>query len=100
MVAEIDTQDGIEGLVLVHIEVQARREPDFSERMFQYYALLWLRYRKPIVPIVVYLKGGGDGLVEETHDVTVLGRKALQFWYQLVSLAPLDARGRALARKE
>ncbi len=56
VVAEVDTQDGIE-LVLVHIEVQARREPNFSERMFQYYALLWLRYRKPIVPIVVYLKG-------------------------------------------
>jgi len=92
VVAEVDTQDGIEGLVLVHIEVQARREPNFSERMFQYYALLWLRYRKPIVPIVVYLKGGGDGLVEEAYDVTVLGRKALQFWYQSVSLAPLDAR--------
>ncbi len=59
--------------------------------MFQYYALLWLRYRKPILPIVVYLRGGRDGSGEETYGVTVLGQRRLRFWYQSVSLAKLDA---------
>ena len=56
------------------IEVQLRSRRDFGERMFQYYALLWLRYRKPIRSIVVYLRGGsGDGLGEEAYDVVALG---------------------------
>ena len=61
--------------------------------MFQYYALLWLRYRKPIWPIVVYLRGGrGDGLGEEAYDVEALGQRRLRFWYHKVALARLDAR--------
>ncbi len=91
--AELETRDGAKELVLVHIEVQLRHEVDFGARMFQYYALLWLRYRKPIWPIVVYLRGGGgDGLGEEAYDVEALGQRRLRFWYQKVALARLDAR--------
>ncbi len=91
VVAELETRDGVEELVVVHIEAQLRWERNFGERMFQYYALLWLRYRKPILPIVVYLRGGRDGSGEETYRVTVLGQRRLRFWYQSVSLAKLDA---------
>ena len=89
--AELETRDGVEELVVVHIEAQLRWERNFGERMFQYYALLWLRYRKPISPIVVFLRGGRDGRGEETYGVTVLGQRRLRFWYQSVSLAKLDA---------
>ncbi len=91
VVAELETKNGVEELVVVHIEAQLRWERNFGERMFQYYALLWLRYRKPILPIVVYLRGGRDGSGEETYGVTVLGQRRLRFWYQSVSLAKLDA---------
>ena len=65
VVAELETKNGVEELVVVHSEAQLRWERNFGERMFQYYALLWLRYRKPISPIVVYLR----------EAVTAAGRK-------------------------
>jgi hypothetical protein len=91
IVAQIKTHDGGPEIVLVHIEVQLRREPDFEERMFQYYAMLWLRYRIPIVPIVVYLRGGREGLAEEEYRVWLFGRERLRFRYESIRLARLDA---------
>jgi predicted transposase YdaD len=91
IVAQIKTHDGSPEIVLVHVEVQLRRKPDFEERMFQYYALLWLRYRIPILPIVVYLRGGREGLVEEEYLVRLFGRERLRFRYESIRLASLDA---------
>ena len=91
IVAQIKTHDGSPEIVLVHVEVQLRRERDFEERMFQYYAMLWLRYRIPILPIVIYLRGGREGLVEEEYRVRLFGRERLRFRYESIRLAPLDA---------
>ena len=67
VVAELQTSDGVDKLVLVHIEVELNWGSDFGERMYEYYTLLRQRYRKPIIPIAVFLHGGGDGVVEETY---------------------------------
>ena len=91
VVAELQTSDGVDKLVLVHIEVELNWGSDFGERMYEYYTLLRQRYRKPIIPIAVFLHGGGDGVVEETYHEASLGRRRLQFWYESVSLAHLDA---------
>jgi len=91
IVASLKTHDGSPEIVLVHVEVQLRPERDFEERMFQYYAMLWLRYRIPILPIVVYLKGGMEGLVKEEYRVWLFGRERLRFRYESIRLASLDA---------
>ena len=91
VVAKLQTSDGVEKLVRVHIEVEFEWGSDFGERMFEYYTLLRQRYRIPIVPIAVFLHGGGDGVVEETYNEASLGRRRVQFWYESVSLAHLDA---------
>jgi len=52
--------------------------------------LLWLRYRIPILPVAVYIRGGED-LKEEQYRVTLFGREQLRFRYQTVALAQLDA---------
>ncbi len=91
VVAELQTSDGVEKLVLVHIEVEFKWGSDFGERMYEYYTLLRQRYRKPIIPIAVFLHGGGDGVVEETYNEASLGRRRVQFWYESVALAHLDA---------
>ena len=91
VVAELRTSDGVDKLVLVHIEVELNWGSDFGERMYEYYTLLRQRYRKPIIPIAVFLHGGGDGLVEETYDEASLGRRRVRFWYESLSLAHLDA---------
>ncbi len=74
VVAELQTSDGVDKLVLVHIEVELNWGSDFGERMYEYYTLLRQRYRKPIIPIAVFLHGGRDGVVEETYNEASLGR--------------------------
>ena len=84
VVAELQTSDGVEKLVLVHIEVELNWGSDFGERMYEYYTLLQQRFRNEIIPIAGFLHGGGDGVVEETYKRASLGRRRLQFWYESV----------------
>ncbi len=48
-------KDGTEKWILVHIEVQASFETEFSERMFLYYALIYTKYLiKDITAIAIF----------------------------------------------
>jgi hypothetical protein len=67
LVAQVYTQEGTPELILLHIEVQAQREREFPYRMFEYYALLRLRYKVPVFPVAVYLVAGIDGLSDEAR---------------------------------
>src|SRR5262249_30226668 len=71
LVAQVPTRNGSTRLVLVHVELQARPEPDFPWRMLDYYGLLRRRYRLPIIPIVVHITGGrGSGEWEQDREET------------------------------
>ncbi|MEI3611375.1 Rpn family recombination-promoting nuclease/putative transposase [Pseudogracilibacillus sp. SO30301A] len=43
-----------ESLIIIHIEPQSSVQTNFHERMFQYFSLLYHKFRKPIIPIAVY----------------------------------------------
>ncbi len=90
LVAELETHAGEPEVVLIHVEVQARTEPDVPRRMFHYYALLSLRYSKPAFPLVVYL-GGGEGISEEEYRVVLFDREQLRFRYSALGLERLSA---------
>lgn len=89
VVAKLDTRDGGTELVLIHVEVQLRPGQDFRARMFEYYSLLWSRYRLPIFPIALYLRGGKQGLGTEEYRVELFGRDVLRFRYESIHLARL-----------
>jgi predicted transposase/invertase (TIGR01784 family) len=42
------------GLVLIHVENQAYFQQDFSERMFIYFTRLYQKFRRKILPIVIF----------------------------------------------
>jgi hypothetical protein len=44
----VQTRDGDEQWVYVHIEIQGQRDPDFAERLFVYNYRLYDRYRRPV----------------------------------------------------
>ena len=90
IVAELHTREGTPELLLVHIEVQARRQRDFAKRMFQYYVLLWARYEMPIFPMAVYVRRGRSALSEEEYSVDLFGREQLRFRYAAVALARFE----------
>ena len=90
VVARLETHEGELELVLVHVEVQSRPEKDFARRMFEYSALLWLRDRAPIFPVVLYLQGG-KGPTDEEWELSLFGRELFRFRYASVGLAGLRA---------
>lgn len=92
VVAKLETFDGSPELILIHVEIQARPEREFEARMFEYYALLWSRYKLPILPIVLYLRGGNIGLTREEYDVSLFGRDVLRFRYDCVRLERLEVK--------
>ena len=91
LVARVTTQDGEPEMLLVHIEVQADRKSDVPAQMFDYYTLIRRTYRLPVVPLVIYLRGGRDGLTHEEYRDTLFGRETLRFRYDCLALALLDA---------
>ncbi len=90
VVAKLRSRKGLPEVVLVHVEVQARGARDVPARMFEYCALLWSRYRLPIFPIVVYLRGGSKGPANEEFRMELFGHEILRFRCQSVRLAGLD----------
>jgi predicted transposase/invertase (TIGR01784 family) len=90
VIARLETRDGEPEIVLVHVEVQARPDPEFPQRMFEYYAVLRIHYRLPVLPIVLYLRGGSESAISEYAE-ELFGRQQLRFRYRSVALAQLSA---------
>lgn len=49
----VHTHDGGEQWVLIHLEVQGRRERDFAERIFSYHYRAYDRFRRPVASLVL-----------------------------------------------
>ncbi|ASN06461.1 RpnC/YadD family protein [Virgibacillus necropolis] len=41
-------------LIIIHVEPQSYTQPNFHERMYQYFSMLYNKYRKPILPIAIF----------------------------------------------
>ena len=54
-------------------------------------ALLRLRYKVPVFPVVVYLTAGSGGLREAVYEETLFGQTILTFHFQGVGLPDLAA---------
>lgn len=96
LVAQVTTLDGEPEIILIHVEVQTQRRGEFPYRMFEYYALLWLRHKRPIFPLVVYLAPSAraredGGLVTETYAASLFGEDILTFRYRALGLPDLPA---------
>lgn len=90
VVARLQTREGEPEILLVHVEIQARSETEFARRMFEYYAVLRIHYRLPVLPIVLYLRGGPESTVAEYTEV-LFGQEQLRFRFRSVALARLSA---------
>jgi predicted transposase/invertase (TIGR01784 family) len=52
---------GEEGIVLIHVESQAQRDPEYNRKMFRYFSRLHDKHHRKILPVVIY-----------SHDVNVV----------------------------
>jgi hypothetical protein len=91
VVARVRDIKGKQKVLLVHVEVEAKRRSIFAKRMFQYYCLLWAKHGVSIFPVVVYLRGGRAGVEEEEYVEKLFGQEQLRFRYSAVALKRLEA---------
>lgn len=91
LVAQTYTQDGTPELALIHVEVQAQRRTVFRYCVFEYYALLRLRYKLPVFPIALYLVPGTGGITRETYTESLFGQAILTFSYAALGVPDLNA---------
>jgi hypothetical protein len=59
--------------------------------MSEYYSLLRLRWRLPVLPVVVYLAPGAGGITQECHVERLWDRETLRFRYDAIGLPDLSA---------
>ena len=88
------SEKGRHDYVIVFIENQSYREKDFAERVFSYFAAVYLKHRRPVVPIVIFTDERKWELTKEITDFSIgFGPyKFLNFHYLSVKLKNLDFR--------
>ena len=86
-------------MVLVHVEVEARARKTMGRRLLDYYMQLLLEHHQPIVPIVVYLRGGKPDVTREGVRIEVFDDAFLSFSYLAFGLSRSEA-SEYLARPE
>ncbi|WP_203246540.1 Rpn family recombination-promoting nuclease/putative transposase [Sporosarcina beigongshangi] len=72
--AKVRLKDGKEQWILVHIEVQSKKETDFPERMFQYFYRIYDRHQEKIVAIAVHTSSNQSD-IPERFEYDYFGRQ-------------------------
>ena len=77
---------------LIHIENQASNAPEFNRRMFRYFCSLFLKYDRPIYPIVIFSYDAPKRLDRSDFVIHFPDKQVINFNYQIVQLNRLDWR--------
>ena len=78
-------------LALLHVEAETDATvPEMRERMLEYYWYLRRKHRLPVLPVVLYLRVGLDGIGVDTYVEEVWGAPVLAFTYRYIGLPGLD----------
>ena len=77
---------------LIHIENESKSNTDFNERLFRYFCTLFLRYNRPVYPIVVFSYDKPKRLDKSSFVIDFPDKQVLNFDYEIVQLNSLDWR--------
>lgn len=89
VVAEVQTWEGEPETIIVHVEVEGRNKRTLPQRMSEYYALLRVLRRKPVLPIAFVLLWKAGGLAWKEYKEELFGQKLLRFRYGVVGVRDL-----------
>ncbi len=89
LVAEVQTMEGEEDLVLIHVEIEAeaRGNHAMGRRMWRYAMQLRLRDGKQVLPIVLYLRGGEPDVSRLTVEESFFEVQLTTFTYWTFGLS-------------
>ncbi|MFZ4661639.1 MAG: hypothetical protein ACOYNY_31815 [Caldilineaceae bacterium] len=92
IVAEVATWEGVAETIIVHLEVEGRDKVTLPQRMSEYYALLRLFRRKPVLPLALVLLPNTGGLDWQSYQESIFGHAVLHFRYGQVGIRDLSSR--------
>jgi len=87
LLAEVPLASGDGRTALIHVEIEARTRPEMGSRLAAYHMQIRLRHGKPIVSVLIRLRGGQPGVYFETVVDAALGPEILRFSYYSFGLA-------------
>ncbi len=77
---------------LIHVEAQSSNQTDFSQRFFKYFCSLYLKYNRPIYPIVVFSYDSPQRQEKDVFTVELPYFEVTKFNYKVVQLNRLNWR--------
>jgi hypothetical protein len=87
LLAEVPLAGGAGRTALIHVEIEARTRPEMGSRLAGYHMQIRLRHGRPIIPILIRLRGGQPGIHLEVVVDAALGPEILRFSYYSFGLA-------------
>jgi hypothetical protein len=90
---QIYSYEGKESIVLLHLEIQNQNQSYFPERLFEYYCRLYLRYKRPILVLVILTDDSRQWRPEKYQSI-VWEQLVIDFYFYPNKL--LDYRGQEL----
>jgi len=91
LLAEVALADGSGRTALVHVEIEARSRREIGFRLASYYMQIRLRHGRPIVSLLLCLRGGRPAVHAEVVADVVLGWETARFQYHSFSLQKSQA---------
>jgi hypothetical protein len=89
-VVRVRMLSGTDAVLLVHVEIQGRRNAEFAARMYRYWSRIRERYGKPVVSIAVLADDDPDWRPNAHEDVAFSTH--LRFEYAVLKLLDLAPR--------
>jgi hypothetical protein len=91
VVARAPTRSGSNEIVLIHVEVERVFRKRMDARMFRYFMHLKLKFGLPVVPIVLFLRGGPAGIERRAVVDRVVDLEINRFSYWAFGLSGIYA---------
>ena len=93
LVVRAGLKGGGEEYILIHTEFESSRDMNFPKRMYEYYSQLFLRYRKPIIPIAIFADDARwRKPIPDAYEVGFGKETYVHFKYRQIKLKNLDYR--------
>jgi hypothetical protein len=83
---------GRETFFLIHLEHQSKREKDFAQRMFFYFARLTEKFALPVYPIALFSYDKPKTAEKSQYVVSFPNKKVVEFNFSVIQLNQLNWR--------
>jgi len=93
LVVKVGLKAGGMAVLVIHLEIQERRDRHLPARMHRYYVALREQLRCPVIPIALLFHGqrGARGIGQAVYIEETLGQEHLRFTYYQLVLPRLEA---------